>query len=146
MNTVNLIGRLCKDPETREVGKGDKATVMAVFTLAVDRIGSEDADFIRCVMFGKTAEFAEQYLKKGIRIGVTGRIQTGSYTNKDGVRVYTTDVVVEDQEFAESKNASGQNEGGFGNSYSAPARQTNNSFSDGFMNIPDGIDEELPFN
>lgn len=103
MNTVNLIGRLCKDPETRKVGKGDKATVMAVFTLAVDRIGSEDADFIRCVMFGKTAEFAEQYLKKGIRIGVTGRIQTGSYETEDGDTRYTTDVIAERLTFADGK-------------------------------------------
>ena len=87
MNNVSLIGRLCKDPDIREVGKGDKATTMATFTLAVDRIGSEDADFIRCVMFGKTAEFAEKYLAKGTRVGVTGRIQTGSYTNKDGQKV-----------------------------------------------------------
>jgi single-strand DNA-binding protein len=125
---------------------------IARFTLAVDRRGrrqdgadAQTADFISCVAFGKTAEFAEKYLRQGTKIAVTGRIQTGSYTNKDGVRVYTTDVVVEEQEFAESKNASGQNEGGY-NSYSAPTRPNNTSISDGFMNIPDGIDEELPFN
>ena len=150
MNKVILMGRLVRDPEVR-YSQGENATAVARYTLAVDRRSSranseESADFIGCVAFGRAAEFAEKYLHKGTKLVVTGRIQTGSYTNKDGVRVYTTDVVVEDQEFAESKNASGQNEGGFGNSYSAPARQTNNSFSDGFMNIPDGIDEELPFN
>ena len=150
MNKVILMGRLVRDPEVR-YSQGENATAVARYTLAVDRRTSranseESADFIGCVAFGRAAEFAEKYLHKGTKLVVTGRIQTGSYTNKDGVRVYTTDVVVEDQEFAESKNASGQNEGGFGNSYSAPARQTNNSFSDGFMNIPDGIDEELPFN
>ena len=150
MNKVILMGRLVRDTEVR-YSQGENATAVARYTLAVDRRfnrnnGEESADFIGCVAFGRAAEFAEKYLHKGTKLVVTGRIQTGSYTNKDGVRVYTTDVVVEDQEFAESKNASGQNEGGFGNSYSAPARQTNNSFSDGFMNIPDGIDEELPFN
>ena len=115
--------------------------------MAVDRRfnrnnGEDSADFIGCVAFGRAAEFAERYLHKGTKIAVTGRIQTGSYTNKDGVRVYTTDVVVEDQEFAESKNASGQTEAG----YSAPTRTSNAPMSDGFMNIPDGIDEELPFN
>ena len=150
MNKVILMGRLVRDPEVR-YSQGENATAVARYTLAVDRrfnrnSGEESADFIGCVAFGRAAEFAEKYLHKGTKLVVTGRIQTGSSTNKDGVRVYTTDVVVEDQEFAESKNASGQNEGGFGNSYSAPARQTNNSFSDGFMNIPDGIDEELPFN
>ena len=150
MNKVILMGRLVRDPEVR-YSQGENATAVARYTLAVDRRssranGEESADFIGCVAFGRAAEFAEKYLHKGTKLVVTGRIQTGSYTNKDGVRVYTTDVVVEDQEFAESKNASAQNEGGFGNSYSAPARQTNNSFSDGFMNIPDGIDEELPFN
>ena len=150
MNKVILMGRLVRDPEVR-YSQGENATAVARYTLAVDRRfnrnnGEESADFIGCVAFGRAAEFAEKYLHKGTKLVVTGRIQTGSYTNKDGVRVYTTDVVVEDQEFAESKNASAQSEGGFGNSYSAPARQTNNSFSDGFMNIPDGIDEELPFN
>ena len=150
MNKVILMGRLVRDPEVR-YSQGENATAVARYTLAVDRRssranGEESADFIGCVAFGRSAEFAEKYLHKGTKLVVTGRIQTGSYTNKDGVRVYTTDVVVEDQEFAESKNASAQSEGGFGNSYSAPARQTNNSFSDGFMNIPDGIDEELPFN
>ena len=103
MNNVSLIGRLCKDPDIREVGKGDKATTMAVFVLAVDRIGSEEADFIRCVMFGKTAEFAEKYLTKGQRVGVTGRIQTGSYEDQDGETRYTTDVIAERLTFADGK-------------------------------------------
>lgn len=115
---------------------------IARYTLAVDRRfrkdGENNADFISCVAFGKSAEFAEKYFRQGIKIVVTGRIQTGSYTNKDGVKVYTTDVVVEDQEFAESKPDQS-------NSTASTATQ-NNSSKDGFMNIPDGIDESLPFN
>ena len=150
MNKVILMGRLVRDPEVR-YSQGENATAVARYTLAVDRRfnhnnGEDSTDFIGCVAFGRSAEFAEKYLHKGTKLVVTGRIQTGSYTNKDGVRVYTTDVVVEDQEFAESKNASGQSEGGYNNSYSAPVRTPNTSISDGFMNIPDGIDEELPFN
>ena len=146
MNRVILMGRLTRDPEIR-YSQGESATAVARYTLAVDRRfnrnGDENnADFIGCVAFGKQAEFAERYLHKGIKMLVTGRIQTGSYTNKDGVRVYTTDVVVEDQEFAESKNANP----GQGGSYSAPNRPEPVSVGDGFMNIPDGIDEELPFN
>ena len=147
MNRVILMGRLTRDPEIR-YSQGESATAVARYTLAVDRRfnrnGDENnADFIGCVAFGKQAEFAERYLHKGIKMLVTGRIQTGSYTNKDGVRVYTTDVVVEDQEFAESKNANP----GQGGSYSAPnSRPDPVSVGDGFMNIPDGIDEELPFN
>ena len=147
MNRVILMGRLTRDPEIR-YSQGESATAVARYTLAVDRRfnrnGDENnADFIGCVAFGKQAEFAERYLHKGIKMLVTGRIQTGSYTNKDGVRVYTTDVVVEDQEFAESKNANP----GQGGSYSAPnSRPEPVSVGDGFMNIPDGIDKELPFN
>ena len=147
MNRVILMGRLTRDPEIR-YSQGESATAVARYTLAVDRRfnrnGDENnADFIGCVAFGKQAEFAERYLHKGIKMLVTGRIQTGSYTNKDGVRVYTTDVVVEDQEFAESKNANP----GQGGSYSAPnSRPEPVSVGDGFMNIPDGIDEELHFN
>ena len=147
MNRVILMGRLTRDPEIR-YSQGESATAVARYTLAVDRRfnrnGDENnADFIGCVAFVKQAEFAERYLHKGIKMLVTGRIQTGSYTNKDGVRVYTTDVVVEDQEFAESKNANP----GQGGSYSAPnSRPEPVSVGDGFMNIPDGIDEELPFN
>ena len=147
MNKVILMGRLTRDPEVR-YSQGENATAVARYTLAVDRRFSRNndeqtADFINCVAFGRAGEFAEKYLHKGMKVAVTGRIQTGSYTNKDGVRVYTTDVVVEDHEFAESKNASAgsSGNGSTGNSGSAPA-----STGDGFMNIPDGIDEELPFN
>lgn len=147
MNKVILMGRLTRDPEVR-YSQGENATAVARYTLAVDRRFSRNndeqtADFINCVAFGRAGEFAEKYLHKGTKIAVTGRIQTGSYTNKDGVRVYTTDVVVEDHEFAESKNASQA-----GNDY-VPAGRTGSApmaAGDGFMNIPDGIDEELPFN
>lgn len=150
MNKVILMGRLTRDPEVR-YSAGESATAVARYTLAVDRRFRRDndatADFIGCVAFGRQAEFAEKYLRQGIKIAITGRIQTGSYTNKDGVRVYTTDVVVEEQEFAESKNASaGTSEGGY-TAAPAPGRPTPSAASgDGFMNIPDGIDEELPFN
>lgn len=149
MNKVILMGRLTRDPEVRYT-QGDNQMAIARYTLAVDRRfnrnGDENtADFISCVAFGKSGEFAERYLRKGTKIAVTGRIQTGSYTNKDGVKVYTTDVVVEDQEFAESKNSNngGGFDGNYGNS-SQPAAPM--AAGDGFMNIPDGIDEELPFN
>ncbi len=149
MNKVILMGRLTRDPEVRYT-QGDTPLAIARYSLAVDRRqarsnnGDEQtADFINCVAFGRTAEFAERYLHKGTKIAITGRIQTGSYTNKDGVKVYTTDVVVEEHEFAESRNASGNNEGGF-NNFSAPTAPQ--GAGDGFMNIPDGIDEELPFN
>ena len=145
MNKVILMGRLTRDPEVR-YSQGATATAIARFSIAVDRRfkrdGEPDADFINCVAFGKTGEFIERYGHKGTKFVVEGRIQTGSYTNKDGVRVYTTDVVVEDQEFAESKNAAGSSEGG----YNAPNRPEPASAGNGFMNIPDGIDEELPFN
>lgn len=147
MNRVILMGRLTRDPEVR-YSQGENATAVARYTLAVERRfnrnnDDQTADFINCVAFGRSGEFAEKYLHKGTKIAITGRIQTGSYTNKDGVRVYTTDVVVEDQEFAESKNASAAN-GGY-----APAERHDSApaaAGDGFMNIPDGIDEELPFN
>lgn len=141
MNKVILMGRLTRDPEVR-YSQGEQATAVARYTLAVDRRGrnqENSADFIQCVAFGKAAEFAERYLHKGTKIVLTGRIQTGSYTNKDGQRVYTTDIVVEDQEFAESKNAESGNAGGY-NTQSAPAPQSGN---DGFM--PAGDDSELPF-
>ena len=138
------MGRLTRDPEVR-YSAGDNAMAIARFSLAVDRRrrangGADDqsADFINCVSFGRQAEFAEKYLRKGTKLIVTGRIQTGSYTNKDGVKVYTTDVVVEEQEFAESKGSSDNS--GFASV--APMPQ---SAGDGFMNVPDGIDEELPF-
>ncbi|MBQ7065493.1 MAG: single-stranded DNA-binding protein [Lachnospiraceae bacterium] len=146
MNKVILMGRLTRDPEVR-YSQGENPMAIARYTLAVDRRfnrnngDDQSADFIGCVAFGRSGEFAEKYFRKGTKILVTGRIQTGSYTNKDGVKVYTTDVVVEDQEFAESKNNS-SGEGGFSGG-SAPAPM---AAGDGFMNIPDGIDEELPFN
>lgn len=147
MNKVILIGRLTRDPEIR-YANNENNTCIANYTLAVDRRfkrqGDEQtADFIRCVAMGKNGEFAEKYLHQGTKIVVEGRIQTGSYTNKDGNKVYTTDVVVESHEFAESKAASGQN----GNqSSSAPTRpEPVSADSNGFMNIPDSIDEELPF-
>jgi len=150
MNKVILMGRLTRDPEVR-YSQGENAMAIARYTLAVDRRGSRNnnnddqqtADFIGCVAFGKAGEFAEKYFRKGIKIAVTGRIQTGSYTNKDGVRVYTTDVVVEEQEFAESKNSSNADSSGFGGGMNRPEPM---GAGDGFMNIPDGIDEELPFN
>lgn len=153
MNKVILIGRLTRDPEIR-YSQGENSSVIARFTLAVDRRfrrqGEEaTADFIGCVAFGRTAEFAEKYLKQGTKVAAVGRIQTGSYTNKDGQRVYTTDVVVEELEFAESKNASGNNGGGsYNNEYQSQpmGRPAPSQAADGFMNIPDGIDEELPFN
>lgn len=135
MNKVALIGRVTRDPEVRYT-QSENASAVARYTLAVDRRfkreGEDSADFINCVAFGKAAEFAEKYFRKGTKIAVVGRIQTGSYTNKDGVKVYTTDVVVEEQEFAESKNAN--------NELPPPA-----SPSDGFLSIPDGTEDELPF-
>ena len=153
MNKVILMGRLTRDPDVR-YSQGDSPMAIARYTLAVDRRFRRDndqqtADFISCVAFGRNGEFAEKYLHQGTKIVAEGRIQTGSYTNKDGQRVYTTDVVAENVEFAESKNASaGNNDGGyqnagFGGGNNAPAPS---GAGDGFMNIPDGIDEELPFN
>ncbi len=148
MNRVILMGRLTRDAEIR-YSQGENSTAIARFTLAVDRRFRRDnedqsADFISCVAFNKTAEFMERFGRKGTKFALEGRIQTGSYTNKDGQRVYTTDVVVDNVEFAESKNSSeGGNRGGY-----APADRPSPSGAagDGFMNIPDGIDEELPFN
>ena len=143
MNKVILMGRLTRDPEVR-YGTGENSTAAARYTIAVDRIfkrdGEQSADFISCVTFGRSAEFAEKYLRQGTKIVLTGRIQTGSYTNRDGQKVYTTDIVVEEQEFAENKAAASN--GGQGN-YSRPSAAP--SDADGFMNIPDGIDDELPF-
>ena len=145
MNKVILMGRLTRDAEVR-YSQGENSSAVARFTVAVDRRfarnGEEaSADFISCVAFGKTAEFFERFGRKGTKFAIEGRIQTGSYTNKDGQRVYTTDVVVEQVEFAESKGS------GEGASTSAPIdRPAPSGAADGFMNIPDGIDEELPFN
>ena len=153
MNKVILMGRLTRDPEVR-YSSGDNSMAIARYTLAVDRRfrrnndGEATADFIGCVAFGRSAEFAEKYFRQGLKVVVTGRIQTGSYVNRDGQKVYTTDVVVEDQEFAESKAASmSHGDGGYGASAPAPSKPAPSAASgDGFMNSPDGIDEELPFN
>ena len=137
MNKVIEIGRLVRDPEIR-YSQGANTTCIARYTLAVDRKfkqeGQPNADFINCIAFGKLGEFAEKYLHKGVKIAVTGRIQTGSYKNKDGNTVYTTDVVVEEQEFCESKSQS--------NSQPQPTPSNDNSW----MNIPDGVEDSLPFN
>ncbi len=144
MNRVILMGRLTRDPNVSYAQKDNSA--IARFTLAVDRRVSrtndqnqQTADFISCVSFGKTAEFVEKYLRQGTKVALEGRIQTGSYTNRDGQKVYTTDVMVDNVEFAESKNAQGGNDG---QSYERPQPSGNDS---GFMNIPEGLDEELPF-
>lgn len=166
MNKVVLMGRLTRNPDVR-YSQGERSTCVARYTLAVNRRfrreGDQDADFISCVAFGRQGEFAEKYLKQGTKIVISGRIQTGSYTNRDGVKVYTTDVVVEEQDFAESKAASANYSGGYQpNSYqqaggyqseeSAAPQPTATSrpapseaASDGFMTIPEGIEEELPF-
>ena len=147
MNKVVLMGRLTRDPEVR-YSQGDNPLAIARFTLAVDRRfkrdGEQTADFINCVVFGRSAEFTEKYFHQGTKVVVSGRIQTGSYTNRDGAKVYTTEVVVEEQEFAESKAASESNGGYRAPAAAAPAPSVD--AGDGFMNIPDGIDEELPFN
>ena len=151
MNKVILMGRLTRDPDVR-YSAGENSTAVARYTLAVDRRfhrdGDATADFIGCVAFGRQAEFAEKYLRQGTKIAITGRIQTGSYTNREGQKVYTTDVVVEEQEFAESKNAGGNNGGYSAPQHNNPAPSANTSdlgSADGFMNIPDGLEEELPF-
>ena len=146
MNKVILMGRLTRDPEVR-YSQGDTPLAVARYTLAVDRRaprnGSSEeqtADFISCVAFGRTGEFAEKYLHKGTKIAITGRIQTGSYTNREGVKVYTTEVVVEEHEFAESKASAAQN-GGY-----VPEQPAQNAGAiDGFMNVPEGLSDELPF-
>ena len=155
MNKAIEIGRLTRDPEVRYTTGANGNMAIARYTLAVDRRtkkdGEQNADFIPCVAFGKAGEFAEKYFRKGMKVAVTGRIQTGSYTNRDGQRVYTTDVIVEEQEFAESRAASSNNggssfSGNFQRSESAPAAPMMDA-GDGFMNIPDGVDDEgLPFN
>ena len=174
MNVVVLMGRLTRAPEVR-YSAGENPLAIARYTLAVDRRfrreGEQSADFISCVAFGRQAEFAEKYFHQGIRITVNGRIQTGSYTNREGAKVYTTEVVVENQEFAESKAASDASRSAYANNnaqqyggapqyqsqpqYSAPAGNpapaapaapAPSAPDDGFMNIPEGIDEELPFN
>jgi single-strand DNA-binding protein len=143
MNKVILMGRLTRNPEVRYT-QGEEPMAIARFTLAVDRRGKRDgeasADFPSCVCFRRTAEFIEKYAHQGTKLVVVGKIQTGSYTNRDGQKVYTTDVVVEEAEFAESKAAAGQRENSRSEQKPEPQVDAN-----GFMNIPDGIDEELPF-
>ena len=146
MNKTILMGRLTRDPEVRYT-QGDNASAVARFSLAVDRRfkkdGEQTADFINCVAFGKTGEFIERYCHQGTKLVVEGRIQTGSYTNRDGNKVYTTDVVAENVEFAESKAAAANNEGG----YQAARPEPSSAAGDGFMIIPDGVEDEgLPFN
>ncbi len=155
MNRVILMGRLTRDPEIR-YSQGERQMAIARYTLAVDRRGrrnndngEQQADFIPCVAFDRAAEFAERYFRQGMRVLVSGRIQTGSYTNKDGQRVYTTEVILDDQEFADSKN--GSSDGASASSYSRPAMDSRpapgSAAGDGFMNIPDGVEDEgLPFN
>ena len=146
MNKVILMGRLTRDPEVR-YSAGENSLAIARYTLAVDRRfkrdGEATADFISCVVFGKQAEFAEKYFRQGIRIVVSGRIQTGSYTNRDGVKVYTTEVVVEEQEFAENKAVSDSHVNRSASQPAAPDMA--DSSAEGFMNIPDEIGGELPF-
>ncbi|MBQ9503708.1 MAG: single-stranded DNA-binding protein [Lachnospiraceae bacterium] len=148
MNKVILMGRLTRDPDIRQ-SQGENAMTIARYTLAVDRRfrrngAEQQADFINIVAFGKSAEFIEKYAHKGTKLVVSGRIQTGSYTNKDGQKVYTTDIVAEDQEFAESKSSAGSYQGDSGSAYIP--REEPSGIDDGFVNVPDGIDEELPFN
>lgn len=146
MNKAILVGRLTRDPDVRWTqGPDQKCT--ARYTLAVDRRvkpqeGQQSADFISCVVFGKGAEFAEKYLRKGMKIGVVGRITTGSYTNREGAKVYTTDVVVDEQEFVESK---GEGESRGSSQGESQRQQAGKPDADGFMDIPDGIEEGLPF-
>ncbi len=157
MNKVILMGRLTRDPDIR-YSQNQNQTAVARYSLAVDRAfkrdGEQDADFINCVAFGRQAEFAERFLRKGIKIAVVGRIQTGSYTNRDGNKVYTTDVVIENQEFAESKAANdrvrstegaGYSYGGGSSAPSGSRPAPSEAPADGFMNIPDAIDDDLPF-
>ena len=151
MNKVILVGRLTRDPEVR-YSAGEGSMAIARYGLAVDRPGRRDnsggdqptADVLNITAFGRTAEFAEKYLHKGMRILVEGRIQTGSYTNKEGQKVYTTDIVVDRHEFVDSKNSS-QSSGGGSESFAPASSSAPSDGGDGFMNIPDGIEEELPF-
>lgn len=140
MNKVTLLGRLTRNPNVTYT-QGENSTCVARYTLAVDRrFKKDEADFISCVAFGKQGEFAEKYLKQGTKIAVAGRIQTGSYTNREGQKVYTTDVVIEEQEFAESKKAAEHNAGRPETQTEMPAADNN-----GFMSVPDGYEDQLPF-
>ncbi len=152
MNKVILMGRLTRDPEVR-YSQGASQTAVARFSVAVDRRfkreGEPDADFFNCTSFGRQAEFVEKYLHKGTKVVLSGRVQNDNYTNKDGQMVYSVRIMVDEIEFAESKNASGGgNDGGYNNGggFGGNASAAPSGAGDGFMNIPDGIDEELPFN
>lgn len=154
MNRVILMGRLTRDPEVR-YSQGERSMAIARYTLAVDRRGrrnqdssaeQQTADFINCVAFDRAAEFAEKYFRQGMRVLVSGRIQTGSYVNKEGQKVYTTEVILDDQEFADSKGAA-SDMGGYGQSAPSQRPAPTSAIGDGFMNIPDGVEDEgLPFN
>ncbi|MCI8831085.1 MAG: single-stranded DNA-binding protein [Lachnospiraceae bacterium] len=159
MNRVILMGRLTRDPEVR-YSQGERAMAIARYTLAVDRRGrsrsqeggDQSADFIPCVAFDRAGEFAEKYFRQGMRVLISGRIQTGSYVNRDGQKVYTTEVIIDDQEFADSKGAASdmggyQNAGGYQQPAQAQRPVPSSAIGDGFMNIPDGVEDEgLPFN
>lgn len=146
MNKVILMGRLTRDPDVRYT-TGENPLAIARYTLAVDRRfhkdGEATADFISCVVFGRAAEFAEKYFRQGLKITISGRIQTGSYTNREGQKVYTTEIVVEEQEFAESKSSRDNGAAYYPPKQTPPPAPADGA--DGFMNIPDGIEEELPF-
>ncbi|WP_333685401.1 single-stranded DNA-binding protein [Enterocloster lavalensis] len=151
MNRVILMGRLTRDPEIR-YSQGERSMTIAKYTLAVDRRGrrnqdnDQSADFINCVAYDRAGEFAEKYFRQGMRVLVSGRIQTGSYVNKDGQKVYTTDVILDDQEFADSKNTASDMGGGYA-SDSSRRTASDSAIGDGFMNIPDDVeDDSLPFN
>ena len=154
MNRVILMGRLTRDPEVR-YSQGERSMAIARYTLAVDRRGrrnqdssaeQQTADFINCVAFDRAAEFAEKYFRQGMRVLVSGRLQTGSYVNKEGQKVYTTEVILDDQEFADSKGAASEM-GGYAQAAPSQRPAPTSAIGDGFMNIPDGVEDEgLPFN
>lgn len=150
MNKLILMGRLTRDPEIR-YSQGEGSLAIARFSIAVDRrfkrAGEPEADFFNCTSFGKQAEFVERYLKKGTKVLMSGRVQNDNYTNREGQKVYSVQVIVEEIEFAESKNASAANSAADGFQQQPAARpEPSQAVGDGFMNIPDGIDDELPFN
>ncbi len=151
MNRVILMGRLTRDPEIR-YSQGERSMTIAKYTLAVDRRGRRNqdndqaADFINCVAFDRAGEFAEKYFRQGMRVLVSGRLQTGSYVNKEGHKVYTEDVILDDQEFADSKGAASEM-GGYAQAAPSQRPAPTSAIGDGFMNIPDGVEDEgLPFN
>lgn len=148
MNKVIMMGRLTRDPEVR-YSQGASQTAIGRFSLAVDRRfkreGEPDADFFNCTTFGKQAEFVEKYLRQGTKVVITGRVQNDNYTNKEGQKVYSVQIIVEEIEFAESKNAAASNAGA--SNYQADSRPSpSQAAGDGFMSIPEGAEEELPFN